>query len=123
MPKDPYTLYDTLKALTTAQFINVIYIEKTGTYFPGNSGPAAVKFARHCGTLDIIPYVLGVPSEYITPAKWMKTFNPPKDKAERKHHILSNVKQKFPNISIPLYAADAFALLIYAMSEEIKRRI
>jgi hypothetical protein len=112
LPENPTDIYDLLKELITAD--TELYIEKTGTYFPGNSGPAAVKFARHCGVLDVIPYSLGVDAHYITPSVWMKYYHPPKDKKERKNYLWNLAVEYYPDLKIPKYAADAIMLLDYA---------
>jgi len=45
---------------------------KTGSYVYGNSGPAAVKFARHCGHLEAFLIALQIPYHEVLPAKWQK---------------------------------------------------
>jgi hypothetical protein len=118
LDKDPTVIVENFINLLNKGKIDICYIEKTGNYVPGNSGPAAVAFARHCGALDIIPYALGIPAIYVTPQRWMKTFNPPKDKKARKNYLWNQAKTRFPNTKIPKYSGDAFALLIYAMTLE-----
>ena len=55
---------------------------------PGNSGPAAATFARHCGHLEAILYVLGIPTEQVAPGVWQRSLGElPKDKPERKRAI------------------------------------
>ena len=73
--KMPETLDDMVKLFRKIENNNfgiVWYVEKVGTYMPGNSGPAAVTFARHCGHIDAALVALGCTVKYITPQKWMK---------------------------------------------------
>lgn len=115
MPETTTELFDKIVDLRFMDNIDLCVIEKTGTYVPGNSGPASVKFARHCGALDIIPYAAGIRSEYIAPSKWMKHFNPPKDKKQRKDHLWELSCKHFPNTKIKKSQGDAVALLIYSL--------
>jgi hypothetical protein len=64
-------------------------MEKVGGYQPGNSGPAAATFARHCGHLEAALYLLGVPVITVLPAKWMRVIGVPAklEKGERKNAI------------------------------------
>jgi hypothetical protein len=90
-------------------------IERVGTYMPGNSGPAAATFARHCGALDAALYCLGIPADRPTPQRWMKaTGTWPKDKMERKHAIRDAMQRRHPHLRVTLKTGDALALLGYA---------
>jgi hypothetical protein len=108
-------------------------IEKVGGYMPGNSGPAAAKFARHCGVLEGILVTLSVPFDDVLPAKWEqwligKPDYPkfPKDilpadksrilserKRERKNKIKEKVQRLYPHLNITLATADAVGILAY----------
>ena len=95
-------------------------LEKTGTYMPGNSGPAAVTFARHCGQLEGILSGLRVSFDSVVPGKWMKNLlvTVPKSKKERKNKIKSVVQQKFPHLKITLATSDALGILVYLMEQK-----
>jgi hypothetical protein len=95
----------------------VCVLEKTGTFFPGNSGPAAVNFARHCGQLEAILYCLGIPTTQISPQTWQKPYNLPKDKKARKQAIKEMVQRKFPHIKVTLKTSDALLLLDYYVNK------
>lgn len=89
-------------------------VEKVGTYMPGNSGPAAATFARHCGHLDAVLYCLSYSVDLITPAKWMKALGTfPKDKAERKRAIKEAMARRYPHLKVTLKTADALGILTY----------
>jgi hypothetical protein len=110
-------------------------IEQVGGYMPGNSGPAAVKFARHCGHLDMALLAAGIPHETILPAKWEHAFigkpNHPKipkevvsaerkriiaeRKRERKNKIKAKAQALFPKARVTLKTADALGILYFAM--------
>ena len=91
-------------------------IERVGTYMPGNSGPAAAKFARHCGHLDAALYCLGIPTAFNpAPQTWMKHLGAlPKDKQERKRAIREWAARRFPHLAVTLATADALAMLAWA---------
>ncbi len=122
LPKTPIELVDLFKDLEEKVKPGIVYIEKTGTYVPGNAGPGAVKFARHCGALDVIPFAIGLPSVYISAAGWMNYFagRPKGDgtKDSRKTFFYEKAATRFANIKINKRQGDAYCLLIYAMSKE-----
>ena len=110
-------------------------VEKVGTYMPGNSGPAAAKFARHCGALDMALIAIGLPWDNITPVKWQKEFIgapawgplPPVKTPERKRELARRkqirknlIKEKaqrlYPHVKVTLATADALGILTYAMN-------
>jgi len=92
------------------------FIEAVGSYMPGNSGPAAAKFARHCGNLEAILYCLNFPTNQVSPQKWMKAIGPfPKDKKDRKNAIKEKMARLYPHLTVTLKTADALGLLTYAM--------
>ena len=97
----------------------VAVIERVGGYMPGNAGPGAVKFARHCGHLEAALYCLGVPVEQVSPATWMRICGPLPTgldhKRERKNAIKDAVARRFPHLTITLSTADAAGILWWAM--------
>lgn len=99
-----------------------VIIEKTGTYRPGNSGPAACKFARHCGHLESALYAMGVPVLQIPPSKWMKALGTlPGDKAARKRAIKEEVARRYPDVSVTLATADALGMMVWATASGLSR--
>ena len=88
-------------------------VEKTGTYMPGNSGPAAVKFARHCGAIDGVLAGLAIAHDHIAPSKWMRQFlgAVPKDKKQRKNTIKAKAGRLYPHLKVTLATADALGIL------------
>ena len=94
-----------------------VFIEDTGTYRPGNSGPAACTFARHCGHLECMLYCLVMPAVKVRPQLWMKSIGTmPKDKTERKNKIKEFVARAYPHLRVTLKTADALAILWYAVN-------
>ena len=109
-------------------------IEDTGSYMPGNSGPAAVKFARHCGALDGIISVTRQPVAKVRAAKWEHWYiGKPnyekipatiqgkdrsriltKRKQERKNKIKAKAQEQFPHLKVTLKTSDALGILSYA---------
>jgi hypothetical protein len=94
-------------------------IEKVGAYMPGNSGPAAATFARHCGHLEAILYCFGVSTEQVTPNKWMSGIGTwPKDKHERKKAIQEEMARRYPHLKVTLKVSDALGILTYALKRQ-----
>ena len=111
MPDTLHDLIDSLRSLKVSGIDDMV-IEKTGTYRPGNSGPAAAKFARHCGQVEGVAATLGFSVEQVPPATLMKKLGSlPKDKAERKLAIKNIVQLKYPHLKITLNTADALGIL------------
>lgn len=90
-------------------------IEKVGAYMPGNSGPAAAKFARHCGSLDAACYMAELSVEAVAPGVWMRSLGAlPKDKADRKRKIKELMARRYPLLRVTLKTADALGILTWA---------
>ena len=131
-PKDIYLLLLSLK--TDGAFC---WIEQVGAYMPGNSGPAAATFARHCGHLDMALIASGIPHDTVLPRKWEHAVigapnypkipkeTPPavkrqiltKRKTERKNKIKAKMQGLFPDIKVTLKNADALGILAWAEQE------
>jgi len=93
-------------------------MEKVGGFHPGNSGPASVKFSRHCGNLEAILYCLGISTTQTPPQTWMKKLGaPPKDKAARKNKIKELMATRYPHLKVTLKNADALGILTVAIGE------
>lgn len=112
----PDTMSDQADFMATFAKSNYkMVIEKVGAYMPGNSGPASVKFARHCGHLEAIAYCFKIPSTQVAPQVWMKIFGAlSKDKTERKNAIKEHVARLYPHLKVNLKTADALGILTWA---------
>ena len=128
-PKDIFLLILSMK--TDDAFC---WIEQVGAYMPGNSGPAAVKFARHCGHLDMALLSAGIPYDTVLPRKWEHWLigapnYPPipddisdkeqerilaKRKQERKNKIKIKVQGLYPDLKVTLKTADALGILTWS---------
>ena len=124
-----------IRALHPAQVV----VERVGTYMPGNSGPAAVSFARHCGNLEGIIVALGlpmIPPKGATPQTWQNTMGLTKHepidkaldpatrkrilaerKAQRKNEIKELMQRRYPHLKVTLATADALGILTWAMEQ------
>jgi hypothetical protein len=102
-------------------------VEAVGGYMPGNSGPAAASFARHCGNIEAILYCLGIPTEMVSPKVWQGALGSlpkagkgatgkEKDEAkrERKRAIKEWAARSFPYLPVTLKTADALGILNWA---------
>ena len=111
MPETMTDLIDRLMELK-AEGITQAVIERTGTYVPGNSGPSAAKFARHCGHIEAALYALGFSTTQIAPSVWQRKLGAlPKDKKDRKNAIKNMMAAKYPHLKVTLATADALAIL------------
>ena len=120
MPDTMGDIADTIRTIVTSNRIDTVCIENVGGYMPGNSGPAAVKFAKHIGHLEAICYMLTVRVVKVAPASWMKvlgTFpkgSDSKSKAARKNAIKGVIQTRFPALSVTLKTSDALGILEWA---------
>lgn len=130
-PKDIYNfLYDLASGADGYEDI-VCYIERVGGYMPGNSGPASVKFARHCGHLEMALLALNIKYIEVLPNKWMACFigkqKYPKSmaaaqkKRKRKNIIKAKAQGLYPDIHVTLAISDALGILNYGDSEHAKK--
>jgi hypothetical protein len=118
MPEGMTEIADELKQLKW-QDGDCAFLEKVGSYMPGNSVPASVKFARHCGVLETALYCADFATTSVLPNTWMKTLGAmPKDKQERKRAIKEMMQRRFPSIKVTLVNADALGILVYGASQK-----
>jgi hypothetical protein len=120
MPATPGDIIDQLRTLKALGREVTAYLEKTGGYVPGNSGPAACKFARGCGLLEGAIMALTIPLIEVAPTVWMKhlgTF--PAEMRERKNAIKALMQARYPHLKVTLAIADALGLLTYAIEKRI----
>jgi hypothetical protein len=113
MPDGMSEQIDFLRTLMLSGHKDAI-IENVGGYMPGNSGPAACKFARHVGHLEAACYCLGISVVKVAPQTWQKTLGTySKDKAERKKQIKEQMARMYPHLSVTLKTADALGILTF----------
>ncbi len=140
MPKAPEDLFWRLHAEKGSAMCGNVkaVVERVGGYVSGNSGPAAVKFARHCGHIDMALIAARIPTEQVAPSVWMKPFladviypvRPEtglktamtKWKADklriRKNHIKDKMQRLYPHLKVCLWNADALGILTWAINRE-----
>ena len=117
MPEGMTGQADRLRSLAVELPGAAAVIEKVGCYMPGNAGPAAATFARHCGHLEAILYVLGIPTTAVVPGVWQRALGAfPKDKSERKRANRELMARRFPTLTVTLKTADALGILCWAMT-------
>jgi len=105
----------------------ICYLEKVGGYMPGNSGPAAVKFARHCGHIEMSLLALKIKCIQVSPRTWMDHFvgkiNYPeglaqaKKKTLRKNIIKNRAQKLYPHLKVTLALSDALGILNYGIND------
>lgn len=130
MPETKENIYSELSAISLMadgyEYV-VCYLEKVGGYMPGNSGPAAVKFARHCGNLEMILFALKIKYVEVSPQKWMSYFigklnypeglTPYKKKTLRKNIIKNRAQKLYPHLKVTLALSDALGILNYGIND------
>ena len=118
MPEGMTAQADLLRSLSAQGFRKAV-VEKVGGYMPGNSGPAACKFARHCGHIEALCYAYGIAVEYVAPRTWMKAIGAlPKDKGERKRAIKEAMARRYPHLDVTLKTADALGIMAWVEKKE-----
>ena len=122
MPEGMTAQVDFLRALSAEQPGIIAVVEKVGGYMPGNSGPAAATFARHCGHLDAALYALGISVRQVAPNTWMKAMGVPSKltKPERKTHLKEKAARRFPQLKVTLATADALMMLAWAVDAKLQ---
>jgi len=125
MPSTPMDILYQLDRLSFAGTEELFCtMENVGFYRPGNSATSAVKFARHCGHLDMALLALHYQIEMVTPSKWMRGFlgTVPKDKTERKNAVKIKCQQRLPYLGkkITLATSDALGILLWQMEHRNK---
>ena len=115
MPDGMTAQIDFLRGLTLMLGSPACLVEKVGGYMPGNSGPAAAKFSRHCGNIEAALYAFGVPVQEVAPGVWMRGIGiPVTDKKERKKAIKEEMARRYPHLKVTLSTADALGMLTWA---------
>jgi len=120
MPDTQGDIVDHLRFLKSHGNVTAVYLERTGGYMPGNSGPSACKFARGCGFLEGAVMALAMPLIEVAPHNWMKAIGSfPSDKRERKNAIKNLMQARYPHLTITLSTSDALGLLTYALEKKV----
>ena len=116
MPPTPEETFEVLKALTKGR-PTICYVENVGFYRPGNSAPAAVKFGKHVGHLEMALIALSLDTVKIVPSKWMRSVMDvvSKEKGTRKNDIKEYMQKVYPDIKVTLALSDALGILTYAL--------
>ena len=133
MPDGMTATVDTLRSIAASNPGIRATVEKVGDYMPGNSGPAAVTFAEHCGGLRWSLYALGIPQDREpAPRTWQKAIGVPvepplskdmdKDakrrelaarKQRRKKWVQDAMARRYPHLRVTLATADALGILTW----------
>jgi hypothetical protein len=115
MPVGMSEQIDAIRSYAAANPGMVAILEKVGTYMPGNSGPAAATFARHCGHLEAALYAFGIPTEQVAPGVWQRGLGGfSSDKKKRKNEIKELMARTYPHIKVTLKVSDALGILTWA---------
>jgi len=124
MPSTIFDLYDVLSGIAGMGDM-VCYMEDVGHGMPGQSSKATAAFARHCGHLEMALLALGIPTNTITPNKWMKTYQLGRSseysKTEWKNRLKGKAQQLFPMLGkqVTLATCDALLIAEYGRKQEL----
>ena len=100
-------------------------LEDVGNGIPGQSSKATATFARHNGHLEMALYALGIPTEKVTPAKWMKHYSNQVgtskglSKTEWKNKLKGLAQRLYPSVKVTLNTADAILIANYGKTLSI----
>ncbi len=140
MPDGMTATIDLLRSIAAMHPGVTATVEKVGGYMPGNAGPGAATFARHCGHIEAALYCLGVPTEQVAPQTWQKaggwsvskhlpagSKDMPDGKAKRQAHsaaqrahkneVRDAMARRFPALSVTLKTADALGIMVWATGQ------
>lgn len=122
-----YSEFAAISLLADGYENSVCYLEKVGEYKTGNSGPAAVKFARHCGNIEMALIALKIKYIEVSPQKWMNYFigridypdgiTVGKKKTLRKNIIKSRAQVLYLHLKVTLALSDALGILNYGIDD------
>lgn len=126
MPETPQDILEYLRRFCRTELFGndyVCYMERVGTGMPGQSSKATATFARHNGHLEMALLALGIKTNEVTPAKWMKYYQLGKSsdysKTEWKNRLKGKAQQLFPNENVTLAIADALLIAEYGRKQEV----
>lgn len=117
MPDTPRDIYEFL--LSYKEDSRCV-LEDVGHGMPGQSSKATATFARHNGHLEMALLALGIPTEKVTPQKWIKVYQLKKkkeqDKNEWKNVLKAKAQSLFPQLGkkVTLKTCDALLIAEYA---------
>ena len=117
MPDTPRDIYEFL--LSYKEDSRCV-LEDVGHGMPDQSSKATATFARHNGHLEMALLALGIPTEKVTPQKWIKVYQLKKkkeqDKNEWKNILKAKAQSLFPQLGkkVTLKTCDALLIAEYA---------
>ena len=103
----PETPRDILDFLSLYKEDSRCVIEDVGHGIPGQSSKATATFARHNGQLEMALLALDIPTEKVTPQKWIKVYQLKRKKEQDKNEWKNVLKTKVAG-STPAAATNVF---------------
>jgi len=129
MPDTPRDIFDFLVFVTKEAIPGGVQVEAVleKVHAMPTDGKASIgKFMRHAGHLDMALIALGIPFREVTPQKWQKQLGiklthggSNEAKKKRKDEIWAWCQQRYPDMKVYKYAADALAMLTIWMEGKI----
>ena len=116
----PETPRDILDFLSLYKEDSRCVIEDVGHGIPGQSSKATATFTRHNGQLEMALLALDIPTEKVTPQKWIKVYQlkrkKEQDKNEWKNVLKAKAQSLFPQLGkkVTLKTCDALLIAEYA---------
>ena len=86
--------------------------------FPTDGRSSAFKFGMNFGIWQGILTALNIETILVTPQKWQKDFELPKDKKERKRRLKEIATEK-SGLKATLLTADAICIALYGMEQNV----
>ena len=114
--KCPETIQDMVTILRCHGGVNPQAVLERVHSMPGQGVVSVFTFGRNYGRWEGALTACSIPYVDITPAVWMKHFGAmPKERKARKNHLKHLAQQRFPDVKVTLYNADALLMAVYGL--------
>jgi len=116
-PKEMSVIAKELKSMCQSNGFPVLGIIEKVHAFPTDARSSAFKFGKNFGTWIGILESLCIKYIMVTPQKWQKQFELPKNKQQRKRELKMIAKEFYPKAT--LYTADAICIGLWGKNNEL----
>jgi len=116
-PKEMFEITQKLQWTCKSNGFPVLGIIEKVHAFPTDARSSAFKFGKNFGIWIGILESLSIKYEMVTPQKWQKQFELPKNKQQRKKELKMIAKEFYPKAT--LYTADAICIGLWGKNNEL----
>ncbi len=113
MPKTYQEVMDYFEDIHTERSKHCICVMERVWAQPGNGIKAASSFTENITALKCALYATSIDTILVLPREWQKAMDVdlPKDKKEKKNMIKALMQERYPDIKVTLWNADALAIM------------